>query len=53
MVLEGLEKNVLRKEGSSVYYMDDQLGYDEYSAVKYFMDPSNQKLKAEIIEKLK
>lgn len=53
MILEGLEKNILRKEGSSVYYMDDQLGYDEFSAVKYFMDPSNQKLKAEILEKLK
>lgn len=53
MVLEGIEKNVLRKEGSSIYYMDDQLGYDEFSAVNYFKDPSNQKLKAEIIEKLK
>lgn len=53
MVLEGLEKNVLRKEGTSVYYMDDQLGFDVSSAVQYFRDPSNQKLKAEIINKLK
>lgn len=27
-VLEALDKNVLRKEGSAVYYMDDQLGFD-------------------------
>lgn len=53
MILEGLEKNVLRKEGTSIYYFDDQLGYDVTSTIGYFKDPSNQKLKAEIIEKLK
>lgn len=53
MILEGLEKNILRKEGSGIYYMDDQLGYDITSAIGYFKDPSNQKLKAEITEKLK
>ena len=53
MVLEGIDKNILRKEGTSVYYMDDQLGFDVSSAVQYFKDPSNQKLKAEIINKLK
>ena len=53
MILEGLEKNVLRKEGTSIYYFDDQLGYDIQSTINYFKDPSNQKLKAEIIEKLK
>ena len=53
MVLEGLDKNVLRKEGTSIYYMDDQLGFDITSAVQYFTDPSNQKLKLEIVNKLK
>lgn len=53
MILEALEKNVLRKEGSSIYYFDDQLGYDIQSTINYFKDPSNQKLKAEITEKLK
>ena len=53
MILEGIEKNVLRKEGTSIYYMDDQLGYDIFSAINYFKDPSNQKLKAEILDKLK
>lgn len=53
MILEGLEKNILRKEGTSVYYMDDQLGFDISSAINYFMDPSNQKLKLEIVNKLK
>lgn len=53
MVLEGLDKNVLRKEGTSIYYMDDQLGFDVASAVQYFKDPSNQKLKAELLGKIK
>lgn len=53
MILEALDKNVLRKEGSSFYYMDDQLGFDLNTTINYFKDPSNQKLKAEIIAKMK
>lgn len=52
LVLEAIYKNVLRKDGSSVYYMDDQLGYDVESAVDYFADPKNQTLKAQILEQL-
>lgn len=51
-VLEAIHKNVLRKDGPSVYYMDDQVGYDVESAVDYFQDPKNQTLKAQILEKI-
>lgn len=52
LVLEGLYKNVLRKEGTSVYYMDDQLGFDVESTIDYFLDKKNQALKAQLLEKL-
>lgn len=52
LVLEAIHKNVLRKEGSSVYYMDDQIGFDVESAVDYFADTNNQALKAQILEKI-
>lgn len=52
LVLEAIYKNVLRKDGSAVYYMDDQLGFDVESTVDYFMDPKNQTLKAQILEKI-
>lgn len=52
LVLEALHKNILRKEGPSVYYMDDQIGYDVESAVTYLLDKKNQILKGQILEKL-
>lgn len=52
LVLEAIHKGVLRRDGASVYYMDDQLGYDLESAIDYFVDPSNQALKAQILEKI-
>lgn len=52
LVLEGLYKNVLRKEGTSIYYMDDQLGFDIESTIDYFLDSKNQALKAQLLEKL-
>jgi len=51
-VQEALHRNILTKEGSAVYYMGDKLANDVEDAVKYFMDPSNQKLKVAILEKL-
>ncbi len=51
-VLEALHKNVLRKEGSAVNYMDDQIGFDLESAIDYFADTKNQALKAQIMEKI-
>ena len=52
LILESLYKNVLRKDGTAIYYMDDQLGFDIESTIEYFIDPKNQTLKAQILEKL-
>lgn len=52
LVLEAIYKNVLRKDGTAIYYMEDQIGYDIESAVDYFQDPKNQTLKAQILEKI-
>lgn len=52
LILEAIYKNVLRKDGPSVYYMEDLVGYDVESAVDYFQDPKNQTLKAQILEKI-
>lgn len=51
-VLEAIHKNVLRKDGTAVYYMDDQLGFDVESTIDHLQDTKNQALKAQIIEKL-
>lgn len=52
LVLEGLYKNALRKEGTAIYYMDDQLGFDTESTIDYFADSKNQALKAQLLEKI-
>lgn len=52
MLIEGLHKNILRKEGPSIYYLGDQLGYDIESTLDYFEDKKNQTLKAQILEKI-
>ena len=52
LVLEAIHRNVLRKDGTAVYYMDDQLGFDIESTIDYLKDKKNQALKAQIIEKL-
>jgi hypothetical protein len=52
LVLEALQKNVLRKEGSAIYYFDDQLGFDLEATIDYLSDVKNQALKAQIIEKV-
>ena len=51
-ILEAIHKGVLRKEGSAIYYMDDQLGFDLESTLDYLSDKKNQALKAQILEKL-
>lgn len=52
LVLEGIHKGVLRKDGPGVYYMDDQLGFDIESTVDFFADSKNQTMKAQIMEKI-
>ena len=52
VVLEGLYKNVLTKEGNAVLYMGDRIANSVDEAVDYFLDPQNQSLKAALLEKL-
>lgn len=52
IVLEALDKNVLRKEGSNIYYMDAHISYDVAGAVDYFLDKNNQAMKATILEQI-
>jgi len=51
-ILEALQRNILTKEGSSIYYLSDQIGFDFESTLKYFDDPQNQNIKLAILEKL-
>jgi hypothetical protein len=52
LILEALYKNILRKDGTSIYFMDDQLGFDIESTIDYFINPKNQTLKAQVLEKI-
>ena len=52
MILEGLQRNVIRREGSSIYYMDIQMGFDVEDAVSYLSNPDNQKLYAVLMERI-
>lgn len=51
-VLEAIHKNVLSKEGGSIYYMGEMIGVDYDDAVRWFKDPKNNRLKILIMEKL-
>jgi hypothetical protein len=51
-VLELLQKNILTKQGSAVYYMGDKIGLDYEDTVKYFKDPNNAVMKVTLLEKL-
>lgn len=51
-VLEAITKNILTKEQGSVYYMGELIGIDYESAVEWFRNPQNSKMKISILEKL-
>jgi len=51
-ILECIHRNILTKEGSAVYYMGEQIGMDYESAVSWFKDPQNSKMKVAILEKI-
>jgi hypothetical protein len=51
-VMEAIYRNILTKEGTAVFYLSDQIGYDFESAVEWFKDPQNQNLKVSILSKL-
>jgi hypothetical protein len=52
LVLECIHKNILTKEGGSIYYMGELIAYDIDEAIKWFLDPNNSKLKGSILGKL-
>jgi hypothetical protein len=51
-VLEAIYRNILTKEGTSVFYLSDKIGFDLESAVEWFKDPQNQQMKVSILGKL-
>lgn len=51
-ILEALQKNILRKKDSHIYYFEDKLGYDIEDVIDYLLNPDNQLIKSKILEKL-
>ena len=51
-ILEGLARGILTKEGQSIYYMSERLGFDMEETIGWFSDQNNQKTKVAILEKL-
>lgn len=51
-ILEGIARGILTKEGQSIYYMSERLGFDLEDTIKWFSDANNQKTKIAILEKL-
>jgi hypothetical protein len=51
-VLEALERNILTKEGTSIFYLSDKIGFDFESTIDWFKDPQNQMMKVSILDKL-
>lgn len=52
VLLFAISKGVLTKEGNSIYYMGERIGFDMDEAVAWFGQPDNQKMKVLILEKL-
>ena len=50
-VLNLIQRNILTKENSSVYYMGELIGVDYEAAVEWFRNPQNQRMKVSILEK--
>jgi hypothetical protein len=51
-ILEALQKQILTKEGSTILYMGEVLGYSYEDTIGWFRQPDNQKRKIAILEKL-
>lgn len=51
LVYNCLDKNILRKEGPKILYMDDLVGYTIEEAVSYLCDPTNQQFYVMLLEK--
>jgi hypothetical protein len=52
LVLEALQKSVLRKEGQRIFHMDSPLGIDEIEVAEYLSKEDNQDIKMLILSKI-
>ena len=52
LVLEALQKGVLRREGQRIFHMDAPLGIDEIEVAEYLSKDDNQDIKLMILQKL-
>lgn len=52
LVLESLQKHVLKKDGHKIMYHDSVLGHDVLDVVIYLNKPENQEFKLRIIEQV-
>lgn len=50
LVIECIQKNVLRKEGHKIMYHSSVIGTDELDAAEYLMDAENQDLKLRLMK---
>lgn len=49
LILEGLSKGVLRKEGQSVFYFSDRIGYNVGESIQFLLDDNNSTVLNNII----
>jgi len=52
LVLEALQKSVLRKDGQRIFHMDSPLGIDEIEVAEYLSKEENQDIKLLILSKV-
>ena len=52
LVLEALQKSVLRKEGQRIFHMDSPLGMDEIEVAEYLSKEENQDIKIMLMSKI-
>ena len=52
IIEDAIYKNILTKEGGSIFYGGDRIGFDKEEAVEYLVNPKNQKLYLRIMEKV-
>jgi len=50
-IVSAVDKRILRKQGDLYFYFEEPLG-DIESAINFFLDPKNQLIKMQILEKL-
>jgi len=52
LVLEALQKHILRREGQRIFHMDSALGIDEIEVAEYLAKEENQDIRLLILQKI-